>query len=110
MQSSPAAFSCYLWKKSKYYSKIPGSAKAWALRWCTIDSAGFRSQRGRGVRAGTKSMNVFTADVAAVSGDSSGLGWYVFTADVAAVSGRRLRNRLGSRLGTGVRPAVPLEN
>ena len=57
----PDSFSCYLWKKSQYYSKIPNHPKAWPLRWCIIDSNGFRSSRSRGLTRGTKAMDLFNA-------------------------------------------------
>jgi len=55
------SFSCYLWKKSQYYSKIPNHPKAWPLRWCTVDANGFRSSRSRGIKKGTKAMDLFNA-------------------------------------------------
>jgi hypothetical protein len=53
------SFSCYMWKKSQYYSKLPNHPKAWPLRWCTIDANGFRSSRTRGSKEGTKAMDIF---------------------------------------------------
>jgi len=41
------SFSCYLWKRSRLYSKMRVSSKAWQLRWVTIDRFGFRSCRNR---------------------------------------------------------------
>lgn len=41
------SYSCWLWKKSKFYTNIQVSARAWQLRWCTIDEKGFRSIRDR---------------------------------------------------------------
>jgi hypothetical protein len=37
--------SCHLWKRSKFYSAMRVSSRAWQLTWCTIDSQGFRSSR-----------------------------------------------------------------
>jgi hypothetical protein len=53
------SFSCYVWKKSQYYSKIPKHPKAWQLRWCTVDGQGFRTARMRGLKQGTKAMDIF---------------------------------------------------
>ena len=55
------SYSCYLWKQSKYYSKIPFNPKAWQLRWATVDSSGFRTYRNRGSNKGVKSTNLFEA-------------------------------------------------
>mmetsp|Transcript_97243 Transcript_97243/g.278345 ORF Transcript_97243/g.278345 Transcript_97243/m.278345 type:complete len:264 (+) Transcript_97243:113-904(+) len=41
------SYSCYLWKKSKFYSRAKISSKAWQLKWVTIDKEGFRSCRDR---------------------------------------------------------------
>jgi hypothetical protein len=55
------SFSCFVWKKSQYYSKIPRHPKAWQLRWCTVDAHGFRSARSRGLKEGTKAVDIFNA-------------------------------------------------
>jgi hypothetical protein len=53
------SFSCYVWKKSQFYSKIPKHPKAWQLRWCTVDGHGFRTARMRGLKQGTRAMDIF---------------------------------------------------
>jgi hypothetical protein len=35
----PLIFACFLYKRSRFYSKIPFSAHAWQLRWFSIDCA-----------------------------------------------------------------------
>lgn len=55
---------CYLFShlfSQRYYSKIPFNPKAWQLRWCTVDKDGFRSARARGLKKGTKAMNIYEA-------------------------------------------------
>ena len=59
--SGADSYSCYVWKKSQYYSKIPNHPKAWPLRWCTVDANGFRFARTRGSKDGTKAMDIFNA-------------------------------------------------
>mmetsp|Transcript_61336 Transcript_61336/g.168383 ORF Transcript_61336/g.168383 Transcript_61336/m.168383 type:complete len:750 (+) Transcript_61336:558-2807(+) len=41
------SYSCYVWKKSKFYSKMRVSSQAWQLRWVTLDKDGFRSCRDK---------------------------------------------------------------
>lgn len=45
--ASRETYSCYVWKKSKFYSKMRVSSQAWQLRWVTIDKDGFRSCRDK---------------------------------------------------------------
>lgn len=46
-EANADSYSCYLWKKSKFYTRAQMSSKAWQLKWVTIDSEGFRSCRDR---------------------------------------------------------------
>jgi len=55
------SFGCYLWKQSKFYSKIPYNSKAWQLRWCAVDKDGFRSMRNRTSKKGMRSFNIYEA-------------------------------------------------
>jgi hypothetical protein len=66
------SFSCYLWKKSQFYSKIPNHPKAWQLRWCTVDGQGFRSARTRGLKQGTKAMDIFNTFAVRARADRQG--------------------------------------
>jgi len=64
MDEQLSSYSCYLWKNSKYYSKIPHHSKAWQLRWVVIDKDGFRTHRSRtgtGTHKGVKAMNIYQA-------------------------------------------------
>eukprot|EP00615_Pteridomonas_danica_P012280 CAMPEP_0114335976 /NCGR_PEP_ID=MMETSP0101-20121206/5403_1 /TAXON_ID=38822 ORGANISM="Pteridomonas danica, Strain PT" /NCGR_SAMPLE_ID=MMETSP0101 /ASSEMBLY_ACC=CAM_ASM_000211 /LENGTH=577 /DNA_ID=CAMNT_0001467753 /DNA_START=618 /DNA_END=2351 /DNA_ORIENTATION=- len=47
VNASPDQFGCYLWKHSRFYSRIRLSSRAWQLKWVTIDARGFRSCRNR---------------------------------------------------------------
>ena len=40
-------FGCYLFKRSRFYSKMRMASNAWQMRWCTVDREGFRSFRDR---------------------------------------------------------------
>jgi len=56
------SFSCFLWKKSRFYSKMRVSSRAWQLRWCTVDRHGFRSCRSRNdPGTGVRPFNVYQA-------------------------------------------------
>jgi len=45
----------------RYYSKIPFNPKSWQLRWATVDSKGFRTSRQRGLKPGTKAVDMYQA-------------------------------------------------
>jgi len=55
-------YGCFLWKRSRFYSKMRFSRQAWQLRWVTIDQNGFRSFRNRDVETtGVRAFNVYQA-------------------------------------------------
>lgn len=56
-----AFYGCYLWKRSRFYSKMRFSRHAWQLRWVTIDENGFRSFRERNSSKGVRAFNVYQA-------------------------------------------------
>jgi Ca2+/Na+ antiporter len=62
VEASPDQFSCYLWKHSRFYSRIRMSSKAWQLKWVTIDSRGFRSCRDRSAPTrNVRPFNIYSA-------------------------------------------------
>jgi|MDSY01.1.fsa_nt_gb hypothetical protein len=57
-------FSCWAWKKSKFYSKIPNNAKAWQLRWLTVHKLGLRTEKcrlGSAQQKGVRALNIYEA-------------------------------------------------
>ena len=46
-EESVNSYGCYVWKRSKFYSKMRVSSQKWQLRWITIDRQGFRSCRDK---------------------------------------------------------------
>lgn len=63
MEKKVDGFGCYMWKQSKFYTKIHYNAKAWQLRWVQVDFDGFRSMRSRDNDKGVHWYKSFLVEV-----------------------------------------------
>jgi hypothetical protein len=61
-----ARFECYLFKKSRFYTKIRFSSKKWQLRWFILDEMGFRYCREKGMYDTLRIINIFSASTVSV--------------------------------------------
>ena len=59
------AWGCYLWQRSRFYTKARLGVHAWQLRWFELDAAGCRSRRARDARPGGRELHYGLAPDAA---------------------------------------------
>jgi hypothetical protein len=63
MEKKIDGFGCFMWKQSKFYTKIHYNARAWQLRWIQVDFDGLRTMRHKNSHKGVHWLKAFVVEV-----------------------------------------------